>query len=242
MLKDIINRNVKGLFIDEFKMTHDESHDFIKRIEKHVEYLWIVPYSVPVFPIKKILQRKYDFHFLELSKNFRNSREIVQEAMTATTLFRTSSIKHNIAMTLENSPTGCNPIRVDTLEEGVKESRKITKKGILVIDDSGKIDFTILNNMNERWGVWKKHESSFMENENPYQYLLDGNILIVDFWKYVGFEWPIVIIFKDCFHIQECNAIVRCTANLIIVNRRNPRAVGSGNSPCSNPDPPCNLM
>ena len=146
MLQEIFKRRVKVLFIDEFpefkgrrQTVFEElkgTIDFIKSIEKHVEFLWMAPCAISVGIYESCDRDIYDelknkFHFLELSINFRNSREIAQQVKDIDHIFINN--KRIIAMPLENSPTGCTPLWVDTLEEGVKESRKITKEGILVI-------------------------------------------------------------------------------------------------------------
>ena len=53
-----------------------------------------------------------------------------------------------------------------------------------------------------------------MEEENPFQYLMDGNILIIDHWTCAGFEWPTVVLRTDRLHSHEFNAYMRCTTVL----------------------------
>ena len=231
--QEINNRDVKAVFLDEFETLDDNEYDislnitksiydgclgFIKSIEARLEFLWMVP-CAKSFNRTNFDALKNDFSFLQLSVNFRNSREVVK--MTEKN-YRRAVDKDNIAMPLENFPKGCTPLKFYSLEEGIKEARKRTKEGILLIDvddvrDSSE-DFKLIN---ERWRVWKRDESDFTENENPYEFLLDGNILIVDRSTCVGFEWPTVVVLDENeFTYENCNPIMRCTTNLIIVKKR----------------------
>ena len=218
--EELVGRDVKAVFIDEFGVRSDGSYDFIQTIEKRVEFLWIVP-CAESFHRKYYNNLKNDFRFFELSTNFRNSREIVQEAKI---MYKSLFDKENITMPPKNFPTGCTPAWVGSLVEGVAEARKRTKGGILVIDGySGyRYNFSILSETNEKWRAWKKNENSFRENkENPYRYLLDGNILIIDRWTCVGFEWSTVVFLLDpVISFQDSTPLMRCTTNLIIVDER----------------------
>ena len=60
--------------------------------------------------------------------------------------------------------------------------------------------------------------------ENPYKFLQEGNVLIIDESLSLGFEWSNVIVFEkiadNAATLHNCNYMMRCTTNLIVVERR----------------------
>ena len=213
---------MKAVFIDEFAEKGDESYDFIKSIEKHVEFVWIVPNAFS-FGKSVLIELKERFRFFELSTNFRNSREIVG---TIKMLAEGRAFDGHITMPLGNFPRGYTPIEVHSLKYGVIAARRRTKGGILVIDNTERNYYRFLNKMNEKWKVCKgRYREKFTEDENPYKFLKEGNILIVDQITCVGFEWPTVIVLFDsiiisCLFTDPCNSMMRCTTNLIVIRVR----------------------
>ena len=58
--------------------------------------------------------------------------------------------------------------------------------------------------------------------ENPYKFLLEGNVLIIRDTQCLGCDWTNVILFEgddtsETYH--DCNYMMRCTTNLIVVRR-----------------------
>ena len=125
-----------------------------------------------------------------------------------------------------NFPSGCEPLFVDSFEEAVKEARKRTNEGILVIDSitMDKKDFyDVLNQLNENGKVYKATKNDFEKDENPYRFLLNGNVLFIDTSGSYGFDWSTVIVFEQGINVMashNCNYMLRCTTNLIVVKRK----------------------
>ena len=129
-----------------------------------------------------------------------------------------------IADSPENFPDGCAPRHVKSFEEAMTEARKMTSEGILVISDKKDcVEYTtILDRMNEPWKRYST-KNDFSETQNPFHYLLEGKILFTDHEQTFGFEWTSVIYFQqfveETIEIHECNSVMRCTTNLIIVEQ-----------------------
>ena len=135
--------------------------------------------------------------------------------------------KKGIVMPPENFPTGCSPIFVEISKDAMKEARKRTKDGILVISHARDIENIEkdLNLTKEKWKMYYCHQNDFKENENPYKFLQEGNVLVVDIDLTSGFEWTTVIVIEKVISyagadLHECNQMMRCTANLIVVRKR----------------------
>ena len=76
--------------------------------------------------------------------------------------------------------------------------------------------------MNEKWKIYCINRNDFKENENPFKFLQDGNVLIVDNMLTDGFEWTTVILIEEPPMGEpsyDCNQMMRCTTNLIIVRK-----------------------
>ena len=124
-----------------------------------------------------------------------------------------------------NFPTGCTPIFVDSFEEAIKEARKRTKDGILVIKDIDMDDkANYLKQTKEKWKRYDFIHNDFKENENPYKFLQEGNVLCVECEEAYGFEWKTVILFEreiktSSASDHDCNLMMRCTTNLIVLRK-----------------------
>ena len=151
-----------------------------------VDFLWIVPSTEDLFE-EEFDEWEDHFTFLDLDQNFRNSREIVK-------MIREIGYRYGegIAMPPENFPTGLTPIFVDSFEDAMTEARKRTKEGILVINN---FQFGIFNRMKEKWKAYRQDRNDFKE-ENPYKFLQEGNVLIIDDLACFGFEWATVVVFE----------------------------------------------
>ena len=217
---------IKAVFIDEF-----ESQElWIKnKLAPLVDFLWIVP-STNSLIYKKYLEWSTDFSIINLSKNFRNSREVVKVAKTIAKELN-YRYRKGIRMPPGNFPTGCIPVFVECFKDAMNIARKGTNEGIVVILNKIKEDyFNILDQLNENWKRYHSQKNDFKdeeneeeeeEEENPYKFLQDGNVLIIDEDASLGFEWSTVIVFErktdfsSTYH--DCNYILRCTTNLIVV-------------------------
>ena len=131
-----------------------------------------------------------------------------------------------IVMPPENFPAGCPPVIVSSFEDAITEARKRTKDGILIIFESFRDDFDIFNQIKEKWKAYHENRNDFKEEENPYTFLQEGNILIVDYLECLGFEWSTVIVFEESLMTSDditwhtCNYMMRCTTNLIVVKEK----------------------
>ena len=191
----------------------------MKKMMEIVDFLWIVPLTENLTR-NDFKDWEETFTFLDLSQNFRNSREVVK-LIKSYAEEENYSYQKGIVMPPENFPTGCRPLFVDSFEDAIKEARKRTKDGILVITDSNLHDFNNFNQIKEKWKVYHHFRTDFKEEENPYAFLHEGNIFIVDDLECFGFEWATVIVFEKkgnlsaAYHV--CNYMMRCTTNLIVV-------------------------
>ena len=96
-----------------------------------VDYVWIVP-STTSLKQKYYKELSTTFSFLDLNRNFRNSQEVVK-ATISVAKETGYDYTEGIAMPCRNSPGGCTPLFVNSFEDAVKEARKRTNEGILVI-------------------------------------------------------------------------------------------------------------
>ncbi|XP_066932884.1 uncharacterized protein [Clytia hemisphaerica] len=216
LIKQVNQDGIKALFCDEFDTKNNES---MRKIMKMVDFLWIVP-STDILYYKNFKVWKDEFSFLDLSQNFRNSRKIVE--MTKFQAFINGyQYKEGIVMPPDNFPAGCEPIFVDSFGNAIKEARRRTKDGILVIDP--RYHDKIYNQIRGKWKMYVTHRNDFTEKENPYKFLQEGNVLIVDEDTCYGFEWTTVILFERKRHsvtYHSCNEMMRCSTNLIIIKEK----------------------
>ena len=83
--------------------------------------------------------------------------------------------------------------------------------------------FDVLDQLNEYWKSDHQHKNDFEEGGNSYKFLQEGNVLIIDEFASLGFEWSTVIVVTqetdDTTTYHDCNYMMRCTTNLIFVKR-----------------------
>ena len=195
-----------------------------------VDFLWIVPSTGCLSRYYTFEKLKDDFTFLDLSQNFRNSREIVKTTKSVAENGN-YDYKKGIVMPPDNFPTGCTPIFADSLEEAMKEARKLTKDGILIITDNKRKDFDIFSEIREIWKAYHDKRKDFQEWENPYKFLQDGNVLVIDNSRSLGFDWTTVIVFEQIKRDKtmttatwdDCNYMLRCTTNLVLKKNKETR-------------------
>ncbi|XP_066910457.1 uncharacterized protein [Clytia hemisphaerica] len=220
ILQKIAQHDIKAVFCDEIDMFDSE---LFKKMLKIVHSLWIVPMTEGLH-FGHFEEWEDIFTFLDLSQNFRNAREIVK-----TTKFyaeeRRYDYKEGIIMPPANFPTGCTPIFVDSFENAMKEARQRTKEGILVIlTKSGKDAGNHLIQIKEKSKMYQDGQNDFKKEENPYKFLQEGNVLVVKASDVNGFEWSTVIVMEreqiyQGASIHECNLMMRCTTNLIVIRK-----------------------
>ncbi|XP_066917250.1 uncharacterized protein [Clytia hemisphaerica] len=223
LLGKIKSRDIKALFFDECNV-YLKGQNWTEELASLVDYLWIVPATLS---LGRRSHREWtaNFTLVNLEQNFRNSRQIV-EATKSFAEEKDYEYKEGIVMPPGNFPGGCEPIFVDLFEDAVKEARKRTNGGILVIV-SDEIDvqdyYELLNQSNENVKAYHNNRNDFDKGENPYVFLLDGNVLIIDKFASLGFEWTTVILAEqddyNSIAYRDCNYMLRCTTNLIVVKK-----------------------
>ena len=199
-----------------------DSIESMKRMFEMVDLMWIVP-STDDLSHKDFKDWEDTFTFLDLSQNFRNSRDVVKTIKSFAE--EDYDYKEGIVMPPENFPTGCPPVFVYSFEDAIRDAQKRNKDGILVIVDTlrqfknrhcDKFDM-----IDEKCKVYHLNRTDFEDWQNPYKFLQEGNVLIVDVIESSGFEWATVIAFEDIRaggpSLHACNSMMRCTTNLIIV-------------------------
>ena len=135
-MEEIKTRDIKALFIDECDLRLGSTKKWIeKEVMPLVDYLWIVPSTLSLNDGE---QRRWStkFTLVNLEQNFRNSQQIVK-ATKSVAEKKHYFYKEGIAVPPGNFPGGCEPIFVDLFEDAVKEARKRTNEGILVIVTDG---------------------------------------------------------------------------------------------------------
>uniref|UniRef100_A0A7M6DJL4 Uncharacterized protein n=1 Tax=Clytia hemisphaerica TaxID=252671 RepID=A0A7M6DJL4_9CNID len=224
LLDDIKQHKAKAMFIDEFDLrTGDET---VNKILELCDMVWIVPSTESMYFNDNCNGFKEQFTTLNLSHNFRNCRSVVKS--TKMVADETDYLfKEGIVMPPSNFPSGTAPtvMFVRSIRDAVSRSRKITMAGILVIKNDfnwNQADIEMLNDLNENWKIYSFDQNDFQHNDNPYTFLQDGNILVIDGFLAIGFEWPVVIVFEDMSNdvtYHECNYMMRCSTNLLIVKK-----------------------
>eukprot|EP00111_Clytia_hemisphaerica_P022505 TCONS_00066176-protein len=196
LVEMIKRRDIKALFIDEYEIRPQYKKWIRKEVMPLVDYLWIVP-STGDLSDGNYQEVSTDFLVVNLEQNFRNSQQIVKSTKSVAEE-HDYDYKQGIVMPLGNSPDGCEPIFVDTFEEAVKEARKRTNEGIIVIADSSEFHANyycdVLDRLNENYKTYEKQKNDFKDGENPYTFLQEGNILIIDRETPFGFDWTTVIV------------------------------------------------
>jgi len=230
-MEKLMNRirtgNIKALFIDESRITNIISKEMIMKIRQHVEVIWIASNGLghkEVLSGEADLSTYEDFMKYELDVNLRNCESIVREALRFEE-GKSSSYKEGLVLPPPNHPNGKEPYHSDSFEDAIKEMRKITNDGVLVISNYPYEDvLQTLNTM--KWKRYGERKNDFNEGESPFQYLVDGNILLIENYELIsGFEWNNIILIivkgtRGYIDRHPSNYIMRCTTNLMIVERK----------------------
>ncbi|XP_066930831.1 uncharacterized protein [Clytia hemisphaerica] len=229
LVERIRTRNINALFVDE-SILDNQSKEMIMKVKQHVDLIWIASNGYGHRDILlggEDLSMYDDFMKYELDVNLRNCESIVREALSLEERYN-SSYKEGLVLPPPNHPDGKKPYHSKSFEDAIKEMRKITKDGVLVISHLLYEDDDLLQTLDKmklKWKRYGKDENDFNEGESPYQYLVDGNILLIENYKIIsGFEWKNIIIItkgnKGSVDYHPCNYIMRCTTNLMIVERK----------------------
>ncbi|XP_066928535.1 uncharacterized protein [Clytia hemisphaerica] len=227
LVRTVRQKKVKALFFDEWK--EQQYHDFFswmlnETVFQSLEIIWIAFQGGKSAHTEKAAQQ---FTLLDLSTNFRNSRELVKEAKNVADK-KHYKYKSGLVLPPPMFPSGRPPIYVNSFENAIKEMRKLSQSGILVIADT-RTDgehwgehTVVLDKMNEEWKRYDFTDKDFKAEENPYEVLKNGNILLTDCLFIQGFEWVNVVSFReDANYIDyhDCNYFMRCNTNLIVIER-----------------------
>uniref|UniRef100_A0A7M5WXB9 Uncharacterized protein n=2 Tax=Clytia hemisphaerica TaxID=252671 RepID=A0A7M5WXB9_9CNID len=230
LMKRIRTGNIKALFIDECWITDSQWKEMITKVKQHVEVIWIASNGFghqDILSGVEDLSVYDDFMKYELDVNLRNCESIVREALSFEER-DSSTYKKGLVLPPPNHPNGKQPYHSDSFEDAITEMRKITKEGVLVIPSLlfEEDDLQTLNKMKLKWKRYGKNQNDFNKGESAYQYLVDRNILLIENYGLIsGFEWKNIIIIINKVGIfgdidyHPCNYIMRCTMNLMIVQR-----------------------
>uniref|UniRef100_A0A7M5XLA0 Uncharacterized protein n=2 Tax=Clytia hemisphaerica TaxID=252671 RepID=A0A7M5XLA0_9CNID len=227
LVKRIKTKNINALFIDECYIIDEKRKEMVMKVKQHVDVIWIASDGYGhQRSLEGYLSVYDDFMKFELDVNLRNCESIVKEALSFEEK-DSSGYKEGLVLPPPNHPDGEKPYHSGSFEDAVKEMRKITNNGVLVISDNlppyEAEDLQTLNTLKLKWKRYGEDKNDFNKGESPYQYLKDGNILLVDDHELItGFEWDnIIILVKGniVFGIDDhpCNMIMRCTTNLMLV-------------------------
>eukprot|EP00111_Clytia_hemisphaerica_P010854 TCONS_00031760-protein len=224
LLKKINTLGIKAVFFDECQLADLFYNEWLKKMKMaSVNYIWIAPSTDSLKDRTNYNELSSKFSFVNLKHNFRNTRQIIESTKTAAKI-ADYSYKKGIVMSPRNFPGGCEPVFVDDFIEAVKQARKRTNEGILVILTSAQdIKKYSGEKLNENGKAYHHAKNDFKEGENPFKFLQDGNVLFIDEKTSFGFEWATVIefegdiLFKSSPTYHDCNYMLRCTTNLIVV-------------------------
>uniref|UniRef100_A0A7M5WX24 Uncharacterized protein n=1 Tax=Clytia hemisphaerica TaxID=252671 RepID=A0A7M5WX24_9CNID len=171
--------NIKALFIDECAITDNQSKEIIMKVKQHVDVIWIASNGANhryILSGDEHLSVYDDFMKFELDVNLRNCESIVKEAFSFEER-NPSEYKEGLVLPPQNHPDGEKPYHSKSFEDVIKEMRKITKEGVLVISDTAyeKDDhLQTLNTMKLKWKRYGRRKNDFNEGESPYKHLVDG--------------------------------------------------------------------
>ena len=178
---------------------------------------WVAPNSTYRAKSKELRSLKIQFKGFEvihLTSNLRNSKEIVMKAnnIAETQLYEYAPLPPMF------SPFGPPPVYVSSFGEAVYDARMSKVKiGFLLVTD---VNFPVLPN--EKVKFFHSLRNDF-QDDNPCEFLRQGNILIVSRNHVSGFEWPVVVyetgktrVEEDLEH-HDCNILMRCTTKLYII-------------------------
>uniref|UniRef100_A0A7M5UUR2 Uncharacterized protein n=1 Tax=Clytia hemisphaerica TaxID=252671 RepID=A0A7M5UUR2_9CNID len=217
-----IRRHFKAIVFDEWSENYEKEID-LKWLD-NFPVCWIAPNSsyrarAKVFVSIKINFK--DFEVIQLRTNLRNTKEIVKKTknIAETQLYEYAQ---GVSETPVNFLTGSPPIYVSSIGEAVFKASLLRKKGLLIVKDT--IKFPVPPN--EPIKFYHLSRNDFDENDNPCDYLRQGNILVASRNYVSGFECPVVIYENDQttrenLEHHECNISMRCTTQLIIVGQNN---------------------
>uniref|UniRef100_A0A7M5WX47 Uncharacterized protein n=1 Tax=Clytia hemisphaerica TaxID=252671 RepID=A0A7M5WX47_9CNID len=226
LISTIREKNIKALLIDECNISEGSWKEIIRDLKQQMDVIWIASNGkghIAILSGNEDLTMYEDFTKFKLDTNLRNPKSIVQGALMRDD-GGNSGYKEGLVLPPANFPNGVVPAHVGSLGDAIKEMRKVTNDGVLVIAQVAlELDFSLTS---MKWKMYKRGNvgnRSFKKGESPYQYLVDGNILFIDEHAVInGFEWPNIISVEGSrggrMSKHPCNWFMRCTANLVIVN------------------------
>eukprot|EP00111_Clytia_hemisphaerica_P011755 TCONS_00034520-protein len=215
-----IRRHFKAIVFDEWSENYEKEID-LKWLD-NFPVCWIAPNSSYRAKAKVFVSIKTNFkgfEVIQLHTNLRNTKEIVEKTknIAETQLYK---YVQGVSETPVNFLTGDPPIYVSSIGEAVFKASSLRKKGLLIVTDT--IEFPIPPS--EPIKFYHLSRNDFDENNNPCDYLSQGNILVTSRNYVSGFECPVVIYENDQtvrenLEHHECNISMRCTTQLIIVGQ-----------------------
>ncbi|XP_066923256.1 uncharacterized protein [Clytia hemisphaerica] len=137
LTKRIRTGNIKALFIDECDITDNQWKEVIMKVKQHVDVIWIASDG---FGHQDLLSGDQDFSVYDdfmkfgLDVNLRNCESIVREALSYEERDN-SPYKEGLVLPPPNHPNGKQPYPFSSFEDAIKEMRKVTKEGVLVISN-----------------------------------------------------------------------------------------------------------
>ena len=118
-------KGIKALFIDECSLSNTNTKQKINNLSKTVEVLWIAPNTSSQQADNHVIS---GFITINLTKNMRNSKEVVLESIkySEKTLLKREKkgrypYKEGLVIPHINFPTGCRPTYVESIADGLDE-------------------------------------------------------------------------------------------------------------------------
>ncbi|XP_066914421.1 uncharacterized protein [Clytia hemisphaerica] len=159
LVKRIKTKNINALFIDECWIVDEKPKKIITDLKEYVDVIWI---ALNGYGHQRILSGDGDlsvyddFIKFELDVNLRNCESIVKEALSFEER-KSSGYKEGLVLPPPNHPDGEKPYYSVSFEDAVKEMRKITNNGVLVISDNlppyEAEDLQTLNTLKLKWKI-----------------------------------------------------------------------------------------
>ena len=202
------------MFLDEW-LIHTES---IGKILKCVDIIWIAPNATSLYNESE--NQLEGFQILRLTLNLRNTKENVDESKKLAKQ-ETFRYTEGISSPPDDFPYGLPPLYFSTMEEGLMKAREQKSGGILIVKDD--INKGVIDPKFGQVKYYATRRNDFKVEENPVEFLNDGNVLVTDNPCVSGFEFPTVIYHKQLRQLltieeHDCNVVMRCKAQLIIIN------------------------
>ncbi|XP_066933713.1 uncharacterized protein [Clytia hemisphaerica] len=202
-----IRQHFKAIFFDEWNEDVQQKID-VKWLDD-LPVCWIAPNSAYRAKSKELSLLKIHFkgfEIIHLTCNLRNTKEIVKKtkSIAETQLYEYA---HGVSETPVNFLIGSPAVHVSSFGEAIFEERLLPKpkEGLLLVSDS--VNFPVPPN--EQVKFFHSSRNDFNNDENPCDFLRQGNVLVVSRNYVSGFEWPVVV-----YENAECWRKIWSTTNV----------------------------